>query len=233
MKKLLTIVMCAVFAMTVAAQDDPNIPKKLEKDPEAKKVLDQLSEKHRAYATLRAKFALTHENKTEKINETRNGTIFIKGDKYKLFLEGTGTEIMYDGKTQASFLVTRQNGEVYEEVTYTTPDPEDKSVLTPANIFSFYETGFYYTRLKDEEYKGKQLIVIEMVPEKRDIKLARVRLKIDKAKNEIYSVRSQQKDGNNYTIVVTEVTPNVTINDKMFVFDTKAHPNAEIIDNRE
>ncbi|HXC03131.1 MAG TPA: hypothetical protein VNZ86_00190, partial [Bacteroidia bacterium] len=56
-------------------------------DPKAKAILDELSTKTKAYKTIKATFTITLENK-EKKKDTQDGSILIKGKKYKVSLKG-------------------------------------------------------------------------------------------------------------------------------------------------
>lgn len=219
----------------LAQQDEPSeefkLPK-LEKDPETKAFLDKLSAKNRNQ-NMRVKFQMVLEDKRNQKNEKKEGIVYLKGDKYKLFIYGSKTEVIFDGKTMISYIRTFQDGEVFEEVTYTNPDPADRNSITPANIFSFYEEGYYYKIVADIEQDGRKLKVIDFIPENRDnATVSRIRLKVDTQKNQIYTVKSLGKSGQDFLIKLTEIKTGVTIPESLFTFDESQHPNIIVNDMR-
>ena len=82
------------------------------------------------------------ENLQEEINEVYEGTISIKGDKYKANLMNVDT--YFDGKTLWTHMIDE------EEVNVDEPDPEDEETLNPASIFTIYQTGFKYAYLGEK-----------------------------------------------------------------------------------
>ncbi len=236
MKKSIILLISLLFSITLLAQEgkEPQKVPKLNKDPETKKILDKISRHAESFETLRLKFTYTFEDIAKGENDEKEGMVYIKKQKYKLFLKNTGVEIMFDGKTKASYSRTEtEDGELIEEVTYTTPDSSDMDILNPANIYTFYEKNFYYRTLGNENLGGVKLTVIDFIPEKRGITLSKIRLKVNEKTNEIYSAKSFSKNGHRLTIKINEIKPNIKIVDKLFTFNEEANPNAEIIDLRE
>jgi len=223
MKGLFTLTL--VLFLGLAFAQDPN--EKLTQDPKAKVILDQVTAKTKGYQSMKATFLYTLENQQKNTKETKKGTIYIKGQKYKIFFHGLNTEVFFDGKVLATYMITDN------EVTYSEPDLNAENTLTPNNIFTFYEKGFFYRRLKDEVIGSKTLNVIELVPMEREKKgFSKIKLKIDKAKQVIASVKSFGKNGVHFTIDVNDFTPNVKVTDALFTFDEKSYPDIEVIDNR-
>ncbi|MFA8434587.1 MAG: outer membrane lipoprotein carrier protein LolA [Marinifilaceae bacterium] len=214
MKRFFCILILAVSFLPLSAQEDT----------QAKSILDQVSEKNRSYKSLIAEFSFSLDNKEEDIHEFSEGVIILKGNKYRLDL--METETYFDGTTIYTYLKDA------EEVNIKEPDEEEEEVLNPAKIFSIYENGFKYKYLKDEQVNGKDLHVIDLFPVDLDKSFSRVRLKIDKKEMQISSMITFGKDGNNITIKVNKMTPNIELKDNDFIFDTQAHPNVEVVDMR-
>lgn len=235
-KKLLIFSALFIFSINLLAQNEEEPAKvpRLNKDPETKKILDKISEYAESFNTMRLKFDYEYEDVAKKEKNVKHGIVYIKKEKYKLFLKNTGVEIMYNGKTQAGYSRTlTDDGTVIEEVTYTTPDTSDTDFMNPTKLYSFYESNFYYRTVGNEIVNGKELTVIDFVPEDRNISLSKIRLKVDEAAKQIYSAKSFSKDGKRLTITITEFKPNVKVVDKLFTFDEAANPNCEVIDLRE
>ncbi len=190
----------------------------------AKGILDKLTAQTKAYKTIEAKFSFTMENLQEDIKEQYNGSISIKGDKYKVSLMSVNT--YYDGTVLYTHMLDA------EEVNISEPDPEDEETLNPATIFSSYEKGFKYNFIGEGTADGKAIYEIDLYPENRDKPYSRIKLLILKDEMNIYSIRQVNKDGNNYTIIVKDMKVNHAIDDKTFVFDKAANPNVDVIDMR-
>ncbi len=211
MKKYLVIIILAVFTFTATAQDN-----------KSKTILDKVSAKNKAYKTLYADFTFNMDNKAEDIHEISEGKIALKGNKYKLSLMGVNT--YFDGKTQYAHLLDA------EEVNITTPDNEDKEALNPATIFTIYQTGFQSKFVQQKE----DIAIIDLFPttNKEEKSFSKIRLWINTKTNQIQQLKSMGKDGNNITIKVNKIVPNIDLPDSDFIFDTKANPDVEINDLR-
>lgn len=212
MKKLLFILL--LLPSMLMAQDAEK----------AKSILDKVTSKTKTYTTIQADFSFSMENQQENINEVYEGIIFIKGDKYKATLMDVDT--YYDGKTLYTHMIDAA------EVNIDEPDPEDEESLNPATIFTIYQTGYKFAYKGDATENGVALDVIDLYPENRDKPYSRIKLKIRKDTNDIYSIEQVGKDGNNYTITVKNMNTNTTMEDNMFVFDTAKNPTVDIIDMR-
>lgn len=210
------LIIAAIFSYTIAVG---------QKDPKAKEILDKVSENTQSYQTIKIKFDYILENTQAGETDTFPGTIFIKGEKYKLFL--MNNEIFFDGKKQATFMLEEM------EVTISEPDTSGKSDMNPADLLTIYQQDFKY-RLMGEEKKDKTAVyLIELIPEKRDDKkYAKIKLWIDKSHYKVHSMKSLGKDGIHYILNINEFKPDIKITDSLFSFDPKAHPNVEIIDLR-
>ena len=91
MKKIGLFLMSICFSIAIFAQSAP-----LGKD-----VVYSFSTKMQNLTSLSAKFSFTLENLKEKITDTHEGDIVVKGKKYNLEL--MGMEAFYDGKTKWQF----------------------------------------------------------------------------------------------------------------------------------
>ncbi len=223
MKKLTALAFAIIFSIGIFAQSN----RELGHDPEAKKILDKLSLATKSYKTIKINFAYTLENQQAKVKETYKGYAFLKGSKYKLTL--TGTEIFSDGKTVWTYLKDA------EEINISEFDEDDESVFNPAKLFTIYEKGFKFKYVGDDT-KGKvKLQVVDLFPEKpKKKKFTRVRLKINPVKNQIVSIKTFGKDGNNYTIKINEFSTGMVLPEILFSFDKNRYPkDIEIIDLRD
>ena len=84
MKKLYYLtVICTLLTGMAFAQTNPT-----KNDLEAKKILDAVSAKFKTYTSVQASFTYKVENAAGKALSTKNGTILMKGTKYKLSFGG-------------------------------------------------------------------------------------------------------------------------------------------------
>lgn len=189
-------------------------------DPKAKKILDELSAKTKAYTTIKAEFSFVNEKK-DKTKDTQNGKIQTKGAKYKL--EIPGHEIYCDGKTVWDFIKDANEVQVKDM------EVGGEDAVNPSNIFTLYEKGYKYKF--DSEDATTQ--VISLFPENPDKKkFHTVKLYINKTKKEISSVTMMMKDGTTQVYTIKSFAGNTAIPDTDFTFNAKAHPGVDVEDLR-
>ena len=216
--KRMTFLMVVSGFLSVFAQESTQ-------DPKAKAILDELSSKTKAYASIKADFIFTIEDREHK-KETQTGSVQIKGDKYKLEIKGQ--DVMSDGKTVWTYLKDAN------EVQVNIVDPNSTEVVNPSNIFTMYEKGFKYKFDKEETFNGKKVQTINLYPIFPDKKKYHtIKLMVDKVKKQIAGVKMLMKDGSTQLYTIKTFTPNVDMKDPLFVFDTKAHPGIEVVDLRD
>jgi outer membrane lipoprotein-sorting protein len=190
----------------------------------AKQILNQVTAKTKTFTTIYAEFSFTLQNQQENISESYDGTIKIKGNKYKVSL--MDVETFYDGKTMWTYM--KEAG----EVNVSTPDANDDSTLNPAKIFNMWEKGFKYQYVGEKTENGKTLFEIDLFPENRDKPFSRIKLFIYKDNYQIASFRQIGKDGNNYTIKVKKMVTDQAYADTDFAFNKAAYPKVDVIDMR-
>jgi len=217
MKNLLILFLLIAFSSHIQGQ----------KDEKAKTILKEVSDKTKSYASIKLQFLYISDNKNEKSIVTTKGVIYIKGNKFKLFF--AGNEIMCDGKTIWTHQIE------IKEVSITEADPNDESSLNPSNILNVYDKGFKFKYMGEFTNKGQTFYQIDLYPEQPKKKnYSIIKLKIDKAKNQLQSIKMIGKDGVDNTIELTEFVPNVKVVDDMFKFDPAKYPkDIEINDMRE
>ncbi len=217
MKNVLILILLVGFSLQLMGQ----------KDEKAKKILKNVSDQTKTYSSIKLKFLFIMENKEEKVTDTTKGTIYIKDDMFKLFF--SGNEIFSDGKTVWTHQVD------INEITITAADPNDETALNPSTLLKVYEKGFKYKYMGEFTNKGQTFYQIDLYPEQPKQKnYAIVKLKIDKAKNQLQSIKMIGKDGVDTTIELIEFSPNVKVTESMFRFDPAKYPKGiEINDMRD
>lgn len=223
MRYIINCILFLVILQPLAAQETPEY--EVMRDPEAKKILDRVSEKNEAYETIKAIFTYTIEDNQNQTEDTFDGTIFMKDQQYKVFL--MGNEVFYNGEFMATLNVEAQ------EVTYVIPDFDDENAINPADLFSIYEKDFKYLYWGDETEDGTTYQVIELYPIEIDgKKYSKIQLRIT-PEFQIHSIKYFGKNGVHYIIEMQEIKPDIVINDQLFTFNEERHPDVEIIDLRQ
>lgn len=193
------------------------------KDTTAKHILWLVSNKTKSYKSYKIEFLIKFETNKKILKETKEGTVIIKDNKYKLSLDDQ--IIFNDGKTLWTYLPEQ------EEVTIQNFKESDKS-FTPQKIISGYTKDFTPKLIKEYNENGKNYMTIDLTPIKSQ-SYYKVRLIINKDQLQIKSSVFYEKDGSKYRYEFNKVTANVTVNDSDFVFNLKDYPRVEVIDMRE
>ncbi len=220
MNRILTFLLIAL-SLTAAAQ----------KDPKAKEILDLVSKKIRSFTTIEAKFVNIMENQKEKVSESIDGKLMLKGKKYRIEVLGVITQC--DGATKWVYM-PEPNEVTVTSISDMTPEEKEGNLLAdPTEIFTIYEKGFKYQYMNDEIIDGIKNALIELVPEDREKPYFKIKLYIDRDKSTPSSLMYFGKDGTRYNIKIKEFNPNVLMDDALFVFNKAKYPGVEVIDLRE
>ena len=207
MKNLFLTTIIAFMAIAATAQTD-----------KARTILDDVSARTKTYKTIKIDFTYSMENKGQKINESFTGTLFSRGDGYKLLF--SGQEVISDGKTVWTYL--KDAGEV--QVNEATNDEDS---FTPTNLLSSYTSNFKAKLLSED---AKQY-VIELTPIKKK-NFDKVKVVVDKSKKVLSSLTIFDKNGSTYTYTVNKFDTNMPLSESMFTFKATDHPGVEVIDMR-
>lgn len=193
-------------------------------DPEAKKILDQVSTKFKSFKSVQSTFTLQIEDGKGKVQGVKKGTVYMKGQKYRVSI--TGQEIFSDGKD----VWTYDKGA--NEVTITQPDASGSGITLQKLFTSFYDKDFLY-KLNGEKKIGKKVVQeIEMTPVDKTKAFHKVYVLVDKKAKTIYSTKVLEKNGNKYSYTVDTFNGKAAVSDDVFVFNKKNYPGVEEVDLR-
>jgi len=218
MSKLLSVV---AVALCLAAQ-----PAVAQNDAKAKGVLDAVSKKVSSLKSFKANFALNLSGgKGGKINESKKGTIALKGQKYHVLL--SNQEIISDNKTVWTF-----NKEA-KEVQVSNYNPSEQT-MSPAKMFTpnFYDKEYKYSYKGERKEQGKNCDIIELTPNDKSKQVSKIELIVDKSTSMIAGANYWEKTGNKYNITVSNFTPNAEMPDSYFTWNPKEHAGVETVDLR-
>jgi outer membrane lipoprotein carrier protein len=211
MKKMLMLATAFTFATQLFAQNDPN----------AKKILDAVSNKFKTVKALQANYNLTVTTKAGKNAGTKTGTLLLKGQKF--VINDKSLQIYSDGKTTWRY---------EPEANEVTVSPVDNNAtgITPAKLFTnFYDKDFSYKLNGNKPMAGKQLAEIELTPTTKNKNYSKVYVYVDQTQNMIMSSKVVENSGNSYNYSISNLKTNVALADNQFVFDKSKHPGVEEI----
>jgi outer membrane lipoprotein-sorting protein len=195
----------------------------VQNDKQADEILKAVSAKYKSFASVKASFTIILESGKDSTRESQSGTIYIKGDKYKLEIKGQ--DILSDGKTVWTVLKDAKEIQINET------SKEDESI-NPSTIFTIYEKDYNYKFIEEKTENGKQVQVVELVPIDKTKKVFKIRMTIDKNDKLVISTKVFQKNGNRTTYSIKNFTPNPPVDDNFFLFKKESYPGYEIIDLR-
>ena len=222
MKRAIFLVIVLGFFGTAVHSQNNSIG---QSDPDAKKILDQVSKKIKGYKSIQANFSLKIEDANSVSQGLKKGTVYMKGNKYKIVL--TGQEIYCDGTTVWTY------DKSSNEVTITKFDPSGNS-QTPQKIFTdFYDKDFLYKLNGEKKVGDKMLQEIEMTPVDKTKNFHKIYVYVDKAKQSVYSSKMLDKNGTRYIYTITSLVGNAPLPDDIFVFDKSKYPGVEEVDLRQ
>lgn len=194
-------------------------------DAKSKAILSEVSKKYKSYDVIKTEFTYTLENPQANVKETQAGTLYVrsKANKYKVILKGQ--ELISDGKSQWTYLKADKEVQLSEV-------DNSSDALNPAKIFTIYERGFKSLYTGETKINGRVYQNIDLTPTDNKRSFFKVRLRIDKASRQINNAIIFDKNGNKYTYAIKTFTPNVKVSESTFAFDSKKHPDVEVVDLR-
>lgn len=196
-----------------------------QQDPEAKKILDRVSEKTKNYSSIVADFELIINNRRDDMTSNSKGIIKLKGNKY--YLESMGSKIYFDGNTLWSYM------EDINEVTITEPDTSEGDFMeNPIRIFDFYNRDFKYRYTGETQLDGIRMYEIDLFPINLDQPYSRFKIFVDIETEHLYMISAVAKDGVDYTAYIRNAKYNQSIDDSQFRFDPGKYKGIEVVDMR-
>ncbi|UYW02243.1 outer membrane lipoprotein carrier protein LolA [Flavobacterium agricola] len=204
MKKLFTILTIFFISVNVSVAQD------------AKKLLDEVTNKVKTYKNVQIDFRLTIQNLNKEINQESKGNVTIEGDKYALNMMGITK--LFDGKK--IYVIDPEE----EEVTISSPSGQDAD-FTPAKMLTFFNSGFKYTWDITQNVKGRSIQYVKLTPTNAKDYRKEVLIGIDNQTKNIYNLIEVGKDGTKTTIIVNSFKTNQPISKNEFTFDASKYAN--------
>lgn len=205
--KRIFFIFLSFTALTAIAQDKKAIT-----------LLNEVSEKTQSYENIKIEFEYKMINKTQKINETMEGTLLSKGDKYKL--DVAGQQVISNGKTMWTYLESVNEVQINEA-----SDSDDG--FNPRTFLQTWQDKFKAKMINETASEAQ----LELTP-KEQAAFSKVQVKVDKTKKHLTSINMFDGNGNEFVYAIRRFITNQPIADKEFNFNPKDHPGIEVIDLR-
>lgn len=180
-------------------------------DVNAKSLLNDVSNKIKAYKNISLDFKYELINLSENINQETRGNVVLEGDKY--LLNVLGITRIFDGKTL--YTISPED----EEVTISSDNTEDEGTITPSKMLSFYEDGYSYKMDIEQNVKGRKIQYIKLIPMDTDSEIKHVLLGIDATTKHIYNLIEVGKNGTKTTLTVNSFRTDEPLSKTLFTFD--------------
>lgn len=206
MKTILSLLILTTFSLSLYSQDE-----------KAKKILDEISVKTKAYETMYFEFTVVVAVPGEE-PITQTGKVYIKDEKY--FLSLTEQEVYCDATTITTFL--KEDNECY---TRSVDDVEEGEIVSPSQLLTVWEDGYKYKYVQETTYADRPAHEIHLYPkDPSGSKFHTIILKIDAERNEVVFFMVKGKDGTNTKYKISKFDKNIEISDSKFIFDKAKHP---------
>lgn len=193
------------------------------RDDQSVTILKSIQEKLKKIKSAGIKFSLQTE-KDNKTLSTIKGNVSVKGDKYKLILP---SQHVYCDSVNVWSYLPDQN-----EVTISYYDSQDdENAINPIKLITNYHKYYRSAFIRETSEKGITIQIIDLYP-LQAATFFKIRIIINKNKQEILKISISERDGYTYTYSFDSFIKNPTINDSVFVFNPSQYQGIEIIDMR-
>jgi outer membrane lipoprotein-sorting protein len=210
--KYILMVFTLIFSTILSAQSDKK----------AEELLQKVIDKTASYENFKAELSYTMVNKEMDIDEKKTGLIYVKGDNYRIEMEGQ--VIISNTETVWTYL------EDSEEVMVSNVEDSDESV-SPTKILTTYNKDYKARFDPDKKYKNANLKVIDLKPNEGK-QFEHMSVLVNEKNLSLESFSVYDKNGNVFTYQIINLTPNLELPEDTFVFDTAKYPDVEVIDMR-
>lgn len=182
---------------------------------DAKKLLNEVSQKVKSYQNISITFKYLLENTAENIKQETKGDVILQGEKYKLNI--LGVTRLFDGKKL--YNISPED----EEVTISYEKDNDEDAITPSKMLSFYQDGYTYKMDIEQNINGRKIQLVKLIPIDSNSEIKQIFLGIDKQTKHIYNLIQVGKNGTKTTLTVNSFKTNEPLSKTLFTFDANKY----------
>lgn len=213
----------AAKPQTAAKTKDVTAPKS-KNDPKALDVLNRASAAYNKAGGVKAVFSLRVLGTGGVEDNTIEGTIRLKGSKFKLEVKEMIS--WFDGKNQWVYLVETK------EVNLSNPTEEDLLMINPINVFQLYRHGYNCKYLGEKNEEGKAVLKVLLTPSDKYSSLLGIEASFNKVSLRPVKIVITNKDKSGSVITIPNYLTGQIYADVFFSFPQKEYPNLDVIDLR-
>ena len=188
----------------------------------ARQVLEHTASILKSKEVIEVQFEGTHFNGLEEAG-TATGTLILKGSKFRI--ESDELTCWFDGHTQRTLLKGR------DEVNVNTPTKAEMQKMNPYTFVDLYKKD-YDLKVAEVTYQDKTCHEVRLVAKKKDQDIQLLIAVIDPKTYVPLSIRVKDLRGEWVRIRVPQLRTVGKKSDDFFRFDTRQHPDIEVIDLR-
>lgn len=218
MKKLFLSLVIIASTLFVYSQNDPN----------ANKILAEVSKKYNAYKTIHSEFKFDVKDSKNKLVLSDSGEMFFNKPKKQYAIKLNDQEIISNGKSVWNIVKDIKEIQI-------TDAENSTNTIGPNNLFTFYQSGYKYQMTPDETFTNKGnnevLKAIELFPENKQTNYTKIKLRINK-NNHIHDVTIYDQSNNIYTYTIESMYLGKSLGGSYFTFDKTKYKGYEIVDLR-
>lgn len=193
-------------------------------DPRAKALIDKAVATFRTDKIVSAHFSVNLNNAKNGKNDSFDGMITLKGDKFKLSLRDM--ETYYNGKIQ-SVVMTKE-----KEVTISEPMSDDLKEVNPIMMIKSAKSDFKMRYIEEKSSATSHLEVIELYPNDLKSNYSILTLYLDKNNYQPKKLILKGKDGIMTTFTINKIEVLKNVDEKMFTFNILPNSGYEVVDLR-
>ena len=219
MNKILIVLFAALISSPIFSQDDKNNDKG---DKKSREMLDRLTAKTESYKSVSIEFAYKMKNEDADIDEQTDGKLTIMGNRY--LLDIAGQKVICDGTTIWTYI------EDAEEVQINSLEDSEESI-SPNKLLSSYNDDYRSKFIRQDFMYGTQVNIIDLTPIEGK-SYFKVRLIIDKSKDQLLEITIFDKNGSTYSYIISKFVTDVPVSKNDFIFQAKDYPEVEVVDMR-
>jgi len=213
-KKIYLLILLSIITLSSYSQNDSK----------AEAYLQAVSEQFDMNKGYVVQMDYIREDLMQETSAEGEGTIWMKGLKYKIVVD---EYIVYYNEE----MLYSQNTET-EEVYVSEPDPDQPGYLqaVPIKIIKSYEQDFNYMYIGNTNLMGRNLVEIQLYPKDRSGPYAMLKMYVNPGSQKLEVIQLKHKEGILYTMILSEIKEDKSLEESIFDFDPSAFPDTEIIE---
>ncbi len=193
------------------------------KNKDASKILKEVTEKTKSYASIRLEFTYQMENPDAGINELTEGKALVSGDKYRLDI--AGQTIISNGNTVWTVIPDAEEIQVNDV-------SEDSEGFSITKMLNSYNKDFKSRIMpKVTTMDDKNVYALDLTPVRKKA-FENVELYVTKDSMQPYAIVIYDQNGSVYTYKITSFVPDVPVKEEDFTFNESEYPDYDVIDMR-